>query len=107
MWRGEEKGYGGRGSRKCQASGMQHAAPPLSEPDRPSKRIVIANGRARKHNNTTPAPAPAPTAAPATVQFLLQLFSSSSPSPFHQPFGPESSLLAVAESNAICLPPLV
>lgn len=61
-------------ARRQVASGMWQAALlPLSEPDRPGKRIVIANGRARKHNNTTPAraPAPVPAASPTPAALLL------------------------------------
>lgn len=55
----------------------QAALLPLSEPDRPGKRIVIANGRVREHNNTTPAPAttpaPVPAAAPTPAALPCQL----------------------------------
>lgn len=107
MWVG---GNGvGRGSRKCLASGMQHAAwmgqaPPLSEPDRPSKLIVIANGRARKHNNTTPAAASAPAPAPVPATSPVP---AAAPPALPAAIWPRVKLFPVAESNAICLPPLV
>lgn len=67
---GVEEGVAVESARRQVASGMWQAALlPLSEPDRPGKRIVIANGRVREHNNTTPAPAttPAPVPAPAAA----------------------------------------
>lgn len=91
---GVQEGVAVESARRQVASGMWQAALlPLSEPDRPGKRIVIANGRVREHNNTTPAPVPAPAAAPTPAALPLP--------------GQLPSCCLVCESNAIWLPPLV
>lgn len=99
---GVQEGVAVESARRQVASGMWQAALlPLSETDRPGKRIVIANGRVREHNNTTPAtattPAPAPVPAPAAAPTPAAL-----PLPSQLP-----SCCLVGESNAIWLPPLV